>query len=214
MAFRAAVDEAPDFVWCPNNCGFGQMHEAGDAGPIVQCARCRFKFCFHHQSAWHEELTCEEYDELLSDPHGFRSRIDIANEEARKQRATEQKLKQELEDADRRYAQSLVEADQAAEAEKRAAEERRERRIREAAELARLTKEQKASQKNLESMRREAARRRQEEAQSEKLVKMTTKPCPSCSWHIEKNEGWYVRLNSLVMEHNLLMLSSAHMTCK
>ncbi|KAK9769923.1 putative ibr domain-containing protein [Seiridium cardinale] len=165
LAFRGAVNEAPDFVWCPADCGSGQIHEAGNAGPIVRCARCGFKFCFNHQQAWHQELTCEEYDELLSDPRGFRSRIEIANEEAENERLAEQRLKQEQEDADRKYAQSLADADEAARAERQVAQERRQREIREAEDSVRREKERRASQQNVEKMRREAAKRKREETQ-------------------------------------------------
>jgi hypothetical protein len=60
---RHAVSSDPDFVWCCNpECGAGQMHTSGSASPIVTCHICRSRTCFNHHGAWHEGLTCTEFD--------------------------------------------------------------------------------------------------------------------------------------------------------
>jgi hypothetical protein len=190
LAFRSALGEAPDFIWCPANCGSGQIHYAADNSPIVRCAQCGHKFCFHHQVAWHEQLTCDEYDEFLADPVNFRSRIEIENAILEDHRLAERLQRQEQEEVDRRFAQTLLEADQVAEAERQAEMERLERDRLEAAETARLESRRRADREYLERIGLDAARKKDDEEKSENLVKKTTKPCPGCRWPIEKNAGW------------------------
>ncbi|KAH7409323.1 hypothetical protein BKA64DRAFT_705105 [Cadophora sp. MPI-SDFR-AT-0126] len=43
-------------------CGSGQIHDGGDAQPIMTCNECGFKTCFTHKMPWHPEQTCSEYD--------------------------------------------------------------------------------------------------------------------------------------------------------
>lgn len=167
MAVRAAMSQAENFVWCTSGCGSGQIHESGDESPIVTCLHCRHRSCFHHNVAWHENLSCSEYDQLLADPENFRSRIEIENEEwTETQRA-------QLE-SDRAMAQDLL-------AEEQAEIQRREERARQEREQAR---------KAAELVRKIAQRRKREELQSEATLSRTTKPCPGCGWAIEKNDGW------------------------
>ncbi|KAK4206386.1 hypothetical protein QBC37DRAFT_300910, partial [Rhypophila decipiens] len=61
-----ALQDDQKFVLC--QCGTGQIHETGAAQPIVTCLQCRGKSCFVHRTAWHENLTCAEYDALQKDP--------------------------------------------------------------------------------------------------------------------------------------------------
>ncbi|KAL1839319.1 hypothetical protein VTJ49DRAFT_1647 [Mycothermus thermophilus] len=175
LAFRAALSTAPNFIWCTAGCGMGQVHEGGAEQPIVTCLQCNHRSCFHHKVAWHQNMTCEEYDSLLADPENFRSWFDTTNEEA------ERALRAQLE-ADRAYAQSLLEEEQRAEAERVAALERAAREEREKRERAERDKEQK----RLKDL---AKRRKQEEEASAKTVNQTTKPCPGCRAPIEKNQG-------------------------
>ncbi|KAF7889978.1 uncharacterized protein EAF02_002393 [Botrytis sinoallii] len=44
------------------NCGNGQIHQDGDAQPIMTCGTCSFKTCFTHKMPWHTGLTCGQYD--------------------------------------------------------------------------------------------------------------------------------------------------------
>ncbi|RFU81306.1 e3 ubiquitin- ligase ari9 [Trichoderma arundinaceum] len=166
LALRAAMAEAENFFWCTSGCGSGQIHDSGHDQPIVICLHCTHRSCFHHNVAWHQGLTCEEYDQLLADPDNFRSKLEIDNEAwAASQQA-------QL-DADRAMAQGLLE------------EERRVREIREMRER----EERERTRKAIELARQIAARRKAEEDMSRETVGRTTKPCPGCGWAIEKNEG-------------------------
>ncbi len=133
--------------------------------------------------AWHENLTCEEYDSLNADPANFRSRFEVENEAA--ERAAEARRVQE--DADRVFAQGLVAAERrAAEEEK----EERERQRRRAEEEAKKKKEREERARKEREMREAAVRRKQEEEASARTVKSVTKPCPGCKAPIQKNDGW------------------------
>ncbi|KAF5663420.1 heat shock 70 kDa 12A [Fusarium heterosporum] len=166
IALRAAMSEAENFVWCTSGCGSGQIHESGSDHPIVTCLHCNHRSCFQHNVAWHETLSCEEYDQLLADPDNFRSHLELENE-----KWTEAQRVQ-LE-ADRALAQGLIAEDQA---EMRRREERN-RREREQAQIA------------AQLARQIAARRQKEEAKSNATLNRTTKPCAGCGWAIEKNRG-------------------------
>ncbi|KAF4452480.1 hypothetical protein F53441_4685 [Fusarium austroafricanum] len=165
IALRAAMSEAENFVWCTSGCGSGQIHESGSAQPIVTCLYCNHRSCFHHNVAWHETLSCEEYDQLLADPDNFRSRLELENE--RWSEAQQAQLQ-----ADMAMAQGLF----AEEQEMRRREERAHR-------------EREQAQKAAELARQIAARRKREEAKSNATVNRTTKPCGGCGWAIEKNRG-------------------------
>jgi len=45
------------------NCPSGQIHEAGDAEPLMICAACGYKMCYLHSLPWHEGQTCTQYDD-------------------------------------------------------------------------------------------------------------------------------------------------------
>lgn len=183
LSFRYAVSEAENFIWCTAGCGYGQVHDGGAEQPIVTCLLCERRTCFHHDVAWHENLSCAEYDALQADPANFRSRFDLDNEEA--ERAADARRAQE--DADRVFAQGLV-----AEEQRAVEEERREREARLAREREREREraEREERKKRAEEMAKEAARRKKEDELTSQTLARTTKPCPSCGWAIEKNLGW------------------------
>lgn len=179
LSFRRAVSEADNFVWCAAGCGYGQVHEGGLASPIVACLLCGRRSCFAHGGvAWHENLSCEEYDALRADPANFRSRFELENEAAEEA----ERARREQEDADRVYAQSLAEELRLEEV------ARLERIAREARE--RETKVREEQRRANEAMRAEVLRRRREDEKTAATVARTTKPCPGCGWAIEKNRGW------------------------
>ncbi|KAL8392103.1 hypothetical protein RB595_002335 [Gaeumannomyces hyphopodioides] len=87
------LSDIPGFMWClREGCDNGQIHDAvplaGDDGDDddddddrtsrwvhaarhkVSCESCSFAMCARHQSAWHEGLTCREWDELRRDEEG------------------------------------------------------------------------------------------------------------------------------------------------
>ncbi|KAF6833719.1 ring finger domain-containing protein [Colletotrichum musicola] len=166
LALRAAMAEAENFIWCTSNCGSGQLHISGGDQPIVTCLHCGQRSCFTHNVAWHENLTCEDYDSLLRDPENFRSRIEMEHDELDTARRAQ-------EDADRAMAQGLM-AEQQADLQRREARERAEReRVQKAVALARTV----------------AARRKAEEQKSQATLSQTTKACPGCGWAIERSAG-------------------------
>jgi len=139
-------------------------------------------------------MTCEEYDQMLNDPDGFKSAIERDDEAA----ALAQKQQQE---ADERMARELEQQDrQAEEGRQRAAHEEELRKARAAqeaeAERKRERKRKEKEEQEKAKKREEIKRKKEQEALSLKLVNSTTKRCPGCQWPIEKNEG------------------CSHMTCK
>lgn len=179
-----------DWFSCPS-CRSGQIHDAVDGAPIVTCGNCTRKYCFRHRIPWHETMSCDEYDRFLADPFNFRSAFELENERAEQESEAMERRRREMEAADFRFAQSLLEDEEArAEAEARAI---RDRAAREEAE--RLEAERKAARKRAAAAARakaakEAKRRANENAVSEATVRRTTKNCPACSSPIEKNDGW------------------------
>lgn len=72
LVVRGILSISPNFIWCQGvNCEAGQYHSGGADQPIVTCITCGFRTCFQHKTAWHDDLTCNEYDEFLKNPDGF-----------------------------------------------------------------------------------------------------------------------------------------------
>ncbi|KAL2130856.1 hypothetical protein VTI74DRAFT_5846 [Chaetomium olivicolor] len=186
LSFRTAISTSDAFLWCTSGCGYGQVHEGGARQPIMTCRLCAHRSCFHHKVAWHENLTCDEYDALLADPVNFRSRFDIENEEAEKAAAA----RQAQEDADRVFAQGLLAEEQRTVAAERAERERKQREERERKQREERERKEREKRERIMQEQREMARRRaEEEKASETTVGKTTKPCPGCGARIEKNNG-------------------------
>ena len=185
-----AIARRSDWFSCPG-CLSGQIHDAVDGAPIVTCGNCARRYCFRHRTAWHETMSCAEYDRFLEDPFGFRSVFELENERVERESEAKERRRREMEDADFRFAQSLLEDEEArVEVEARA---RRDRAARE--EANRLKAERRAARKRAEEAARakaakKAVRRAKENAASEATVRRTTKDCPACSSPIEKNDGW------------------------
>lgn len=64
-----------NFRWC--SCGSGQLHDSGSFQPIMTCLHCNARRCFRHNEAWHQGMSCEEYDRLIENPENFRSKLEL-----------------------------------------------------------------------------------------------------------------------------------------
>ncbi|KAI1459696.1 hypothetical protein F4805DRAFT_455493 [Annulohypoxylon moriforme] len=187
---RRAIDDlisrVDNFIWCPLGCGLGLIHYAGNEHPIVYCPHDNRQFCFRHRIPWHSDYTCDEYDAFLQDPQHFRSQAQIQREKYRIQEVNRQISRQAYEEAEARFAQSLLKEKEAAEARRKAHELR--------IEQERILAEEKARQAEQERIAREAlqlqARLRDEEIATNQTLRRITKRCPECKIHILKRGGW------------------------
>lgn len=61
LALQSHLRSDPNFFWClAPNCGSGQIREGDD--PEMICGSCKASTCVHHQTAWHNGLTCKKFD--------------------------------------------------------------------------------------------------------------------------------------------------------
>ncbi|KAI1758554.1 hypothetical protein GGR53DRAFT_516741 [Hypoxylon sp. FL1150] len=96
------------------------------------------------------------------------------------------RYRQQLEEAEARFAQSLLREAEAAEARRIAEEQRRlEEEHRQAEERARREEEERRVREALELRER----LRDEEQLTSNNIRRLTRPCPECEVPIEKNEG-------------------------
>ncbi|KAF5986909.1 RING finger Dorfin [Fusarium coicis] len=103
QALRAAVADEENFFWCSSDCGTGQIHDSGSTQPIVVCIKCNHRSCFRHGVNWHEDLSCDEYDQLQEDPE-FRSYLELENERWEEAQAAQEAQEEADRDAARRLA--------------------------------------------------------------------------------------------------------------
>ncbi|KAM7203977.1 hypothetical protein V8F33_001948 [Rhypophila sp. PSN 637] len=181
LSARSAISASPNFIDCTAGCEYGQVHDGGNAQPIVTCLLCQARSCFYHKSAWHENLSCEEFDEMQRDPINFRSRFERENLEAEENA----RKKREQEAADWRFAQSLMDEETREIERERLKKEEEERLKKEKEERRRAMEREEKLRKEREKM----AKRKAEEEASVKTIGVTTKPCPKCEAPIEKRSG-------------------------
>ena len=185
-----AITRRSDWFSCPG-CPSGQIHDAVDRAPIVTCGNCNHKYCFRHRTAWHKTMSCDEYDRFLEDPISFRSAFELENERVERESEAKKRRRRKREDADFRFAQNLLEDEEARfEAERRARRDRAAREETERLKAERRTERKKAEAAARAKVAKEVARRAKENAASEATVRRTTKDCPKCRSPIEKNDGW------------------------
>ncbi|KAM7210154.1 hypothetical protein V8F06_014460 [Rhypophila decipiens] len=199
-----ALQDDQNFVLC--KCGIGQIHETGAAQPIVTCLHCRGKSCFVHRMAWHENLTCAEYDALQKDPVGFRSSFERDHEAAwEAERGSRRAPKQQSgEGIDGRDQEGIASGRKVAQRARGLVREKnwwQKRKdichILEAKKLRarqvngrRGTDEAPRERDALAKLRAKAMKRREDEDASAATIDQTTKQCPGCKCRIEKNKGW------------------------
>ncbi|CAB4446348.1 unnamed protein product [Rhizophagus irregularis] len=73
LTYNIVIQRDPDFRWCKARCGVGQIHTGKDISPIIICYNCGVKSCYTHDVTWHEDQTCEEYDENMKKPDEYLS---------------------------------------------------------------------------------------------------------------------------------------------
>lgn len=62
------LSKMPEFRWCKQqSCGSGQLHDSGDAQPIIRCFSCKAKNCFTCDLPWHAEISCADFQLSLAD---------------------------------------------------------------------------------------------------------------------------------------------------
>ncbi|KAM7213034.1 hypothetical protein V8F06_011588 [Rhypophila decipiens] len=70
QSLMSALSADANFVWCSAaGCSSGQVHEGGQAQPIVTCISCGHKTCFTHKDEWHAGVTCAEIDRAAGGVH-------------------------------------------------------------------------------------------------------------------------------------------------
>ncbi|KAJ0114525.1 hypothetical protein J7T55_004768 [Diaporthe amygdali] len=189
------VKDIPNFIRCPNpNCDSGQVHEGGDSRPLVVCADCNTEFCFRHRiplqpqtpPSQHDKMTCDEYDQYLADPLHFRS-----DHQRQQERAAIERRELDVVQRARERMEKILQQRRDVEKKRRdeAAKEDRERRERAWLEEKRYEEEREMEEQERQARAGEIQRRKVEDEQSEKLIKVSTKACPKCAKRIEKNEG-------------------------
>lgn len=64
MVFTGVLRDMDEFVRCPfETCGNGQLYPEYKTNPRMRCHACKKESCIKHGVPWHENQTCEEYDE-------------------------------------------------------------------------------------------------------------------------------------------------------
>ncbi|PBP17639.1 IBR domain-containing protein [Diplocarpon rosae] len=178
FSLRRVVGADENFVWC-QNCDSGQIHETGTTQPIVICQSCGYRSCFFHSTAWHDRLTCDEYDAKLLDPSGFQSAID------RDDQASALKIKR-LEEEERLIREAQYREEQE-ETERQRLEQEDVRLQAEAEQVAAEAK--KLADEERKRQNEELRRRHEDEVSSLETIRTTAKLCPGCQAPIEHATG-------------------------
>lgn len=72
ITLRNMEEADPRFRFCPaTHCNAGQIHQDTKSSLMV-CNACGLKSCVKHGMAWHEDMTCEAYDD--SHPNDLESK--------------------------------------------------------------------------------------------------------------------------------------------
>ena len=62
LAFNQAIDKDKDFSWCPTpDCKFAFVFDEKTADCQLKCPVCERHYCLSCRVAYHEGITCEEY---------------------------------------------------------------------------------------------------------------------------------------------------------
>ncbi|CAF1355530.1 unnamed protein product [Rotaria sordida] len=62
---RQFLDNLDDFYWCAHGCDSGQIVERKSPQDLkITCITCAKDTCIFHRVKWHEDMTCDQYDQL------------------------------------------------------------------------------------------------------------------------------------------------------
>lgn len=181
------------FFRCPTEgCGSGQEHTSGEASQIITCVKCKERFCFRHRVRWseHQAMSYTEFNAFLKDPDHFRSQFQLTNEAVEKQKSMEERRRLQQEEQDLEFAQTLVEAEQRAEAARQVELERHRREKMRRQERAAEQERRSAEEQERQARAQRVRQRKADESANVQKINKTTKRCPGCGWRIEKNGGW------------------------
>lgn len=176
------------------------------------CNNCHEKTCFTHQSRWHDGQTCREFDNADEEIDANNDSISVTTQSARQRKpisglfshsqtitvggVTRKETKQERKD--RKLAEKLNKAEEAAQRKDRERAEQRERKEHEAAEaaeeerrrVARRAQEEELRKQRQQQAEAERKRKKQEELASQTALNTYSKECPNrCGARIQKNDG-------------------------
>lgn len=75
-SLRAALANDPDYRHClSTTCESGQLHPGGTDEPIFRCQECGHKHCVACEALWHEDETCNEYQQRLEDERSVENKL-------------------------------------------------------------------------------------------------------------------------------------------
>lgn len=104
FVMRSAAQKDSNFVECSAGCGAAQFHMGGPESPMAICHKCGARTCVVHGRAWHNGLSCYEFDNPAAAE--ARRRREAAEEmklrQEEEQYRREEERKQEMEDMRRR----------------------------------------------------------------------------------------------------------------
>jgi len=68
LALSSFLSTDESFVYCKSpTCTAGHLHEGGPSRPIFRCSACACRSCVPCGVLWHEDLTCEPYQQVVQD---------------------------------------------------------------------------------------------------------------------------------------------------
>lgn len=189
MSCIAALSGESNYYSCISpDCNSGQIHEDGEAEPIMTCVHCGSRSCVVHQIPFHEGETCSEYDNRMN-----QLRNELLEEQGSQPEAsgngarTDQKRKRtnsEEEDVESQIKHEVESLEEGAvkKRPRRPANRRQERRPEEDGEIQQRLEEERQRQRQKEVLREEMA-------SSEALKSRRRCPGKGCGYWIEKNGG-------------------------
>jgi hypothetical protein len=83
-SLRSALASDGDYRHClSTECDAGQVHVGGSDEPIFRCQACGHKHCVACESLWHENETCEQYQQRHQEEQRLRQEQEQLNEQSR-----------------------------------------------------------------------------------------------------------------------------------